>query len=110
MMMGSAFGDFGMPMMMPQMTQQVGIIERPTVFRMVIINGQQAEEEHKEPVPTDLIDKLEKTESVEECPVCQESGGKGLKLPCNHSFHEGCIKPWLQNKNTCPCCRHPLTH
>lgn len=30
-----------------------------------------------------------------------------IKLPCNHYFHESCIKLWLVNrKNTCPLCRY----
>ena len=26
-------------------------------------------------------------------------------LECNHSFHSGCIQPWLERHNTCPNCR-----
>ena len=28
-----------------------------------------------------------------------------VTLECNHSFHRGCIQPWLERHNTCPNCR-----
>ena len=30
------------------------------------------------------------------------------QLPCEHCFHESCIKPWLEVQNTCPICRAVL--
>ncbi|KAK1295109.1 hypothetical protein QJS10_CPA16g01449 [Acorus calamus] len=47
----------------------------------------------------------------EECSVCREEMGRGRSvcgLPCKHAFHWGCILPWLEKKNTCPCCRLEL--
>jgi len=46
--------------------------------------------------------------SQENCSVCQELCGDEnnlKKLICGHLFHEPCIKPWLENSNTCPNCR-----
>lgn len=44
-----------------------------------------------------------------ECNVCIESykeGDKLTRLPCQHIFHEECIKNWLCNENVkCPICR-----
>eukprot|EP01059_Diplonema_ambulator_P014726 TRINITY_DN25694_c0_g1_i1.p1 TRINITY_DN25694_c0_g1~~TRINITY_DN25694_c0_g1_i1.p1 ORF type:complete len:277 (+),score=21.03 TRINITY_DN25694_c0_g1_i1:49-831(+) len=45
------------------------------------------------------------------CPVCQENfqqSDTALQLPCTHLFHKDCIIPWLDNRNTCPTCRHEL--
>ncbi|XP_050229368.1 E3 ubiquitin-protein ligase SGR9, amyloplastic [Mercurialis annua] len=47
----------------------------------------------------------------EECAICKEEMKEGrdvCKLPCNHLFHWICILPWLNKRNTCPCCRFQL--
>lgn len=51
-------------------------------------------------------------ESGEPCVICQDGFQQEdvlLDLPCGHSFHEGCILPWLQGHNTCPVCREVLS-
>ena len=45
------------------------------------------------------------------CSVCIcdfELGSQGMFLPCGHTFHPDCIKPWLKDHNTCPVCRKEL--
>ncbi|XP_075911015.1 E3 ubiquitin-protein ligase RNF181 isoform X2 [Petromyzon marinus] len=44
------------------------------------------------------------------CPVCLASlcGELGTSLPCSHLFHDSCIRPWLQQTNSCPVCRYEL--
>lgn len=45
------------------------------------------------------------------CSVCIVDfalGDKGMFLPCGHTFHPDCIKPWLRDHNTCPVCRKEL--
>mmetsp|Transcript_64379 Transcript_64379/g.73908 ORF Transcript_64379/g.73908 Transcript_64379/m.73908 type:complete len:233 (+) Transcript_64379:124-822(+) len=47
----------------------------------------------------------------ESCAVCQDEYEKDttiLKLPCNHTFHQDCVKPWLKMHNSCPTCRAPI--
>ena len=38
------------------------------------------------------------------CPICLETDTE-QKLKCNHSFHDECIRKWLKNNSSCPCCR-----
>jgi E3 ubiquitin-protein ligase RNF115/126 len=33
-----------------------------------------------------------------------------ISLPCKHTFHEGCIIPWLKSSGTCPVCRYEWLH
>ena len=45
------------------------------------------------------------------CPVCLETfkaGDEYVCLPCDgeHGGHWRCLKPWLEAKSNCPCCRY----
>jgi len=47
----------------------------------------------------------------EGCVICTspfELGQCGLRLPCDHYYHNDCIKSWLRKMNTCPICRVEL--
>ncbi|CAK9326376.1 unnamed protein product [Citrullus colocynthis] len=51
------------------------------------------------------------TEDVIVCAVCKDKFSmeeKVRKLPCGHYYHDDCILPWLNIRNTCPVCRHEL--
>ncbi|CAO2144541.1 unnamed protein product [Urochloa humidicola] len=42
------------------------------------------------------------------CAVCLEEVRRGetaAALPCSHSYHPGCVLPWLAAHGDCPCCR-----
>lgn len=42
------------------------------------------------------------------CPICCEdieTEKDSMCLPCGHHFHVTCGLKWLQENNTCPCCR-----
>lgn len=46
-----------------------------------------------------------------ECCICKEKLGMDdemQELPCKHLFHPPCLKPWLDEHNSCPICRHEL--
>lgn len=45
------------------------------------------------------------------CLVCQceyETDETLCRLPCQHSFHAACVKPWLMKKDVCPYCRQSI--
>ena len=49
------------------------------------------------------------------CIICREDmvamtagGMRPKKLPCNHSFHLGCLRSWLERQQACPTCRAPV--
>uniref|UniRef100_A0A0D9X951 RING-type E3 ubiquitin transferase n=1 Tax=Leersia perrieri TaxID=77586 RepID=A0A0D9X951_9ORYZ len=47
----------------------------------------------------------------EECAVCRDgvaAGERVKRLPCSHRYHEECIVPWLDVRNSCPLCRFEL--
>nr|CAD1825051.1 unnamed protein product [Ananas comosus var. bracteatus] len=46
-----------------------------------------------------------------QCAVCRENlvvNDKMQELPCKHLFHPPCLKPWLDEHNSCPICRYEL--
>lgn len=54
---------------------------------------------------------LKKVGEDAECCICKEKLGLGhemQELPCKHLFHPPCLKPWLEEHNSCPICRHEL--
>ncbi|CAL0311008.1 unnamed protein product [Lupinus luteus] len=48
----------------------------------------------------------------DECAICREPMAKAKRLNCNHLFHLGCLRSWLDQglteMYTCPTCRKPL--
>ena len=54
---------------------------------------------------------IRKNSNCENCSVCKddfEINQELINLPCKHSFHEECVTPWLQERNSCPTCRFEL--
>ena len=48
-----------------------------------------------------------------DCQVCLEKLEKGvmvMQMPCNHEFHENCLRGWLTQHYTCPICRYELEY
>ncbi|XP_004291272.1 PREDICTED: E3 ubiquitin-protein ligase AIP2 [Fragaria vesca subsp. vesca] len=63
------------------------------------------------PVITITEEKLKKLGEEAECCICKENlvvNDKMQELPCKHTFHPPCLKPWLDEHNSCPICRHEL--
>ncbi|KAK9266068.1 hypothetical protein L1049_021473 [Liquidambar formosana] len=65
----------------------------------------------KLPVITLTEEILTKLGQDAECAICKENlvvSDKMQELPCKHTFHPPCLKPWLDEHNSCPICRHEL--
>ncbi|EEF46175.1 zinc finger protein, putative [Ricinus communis] len=65
----------------------------------------------KLPVITLTQEILAKLGQDAECAICKENlvvDDKMQELPCKHTFHPPCLKPWLDEHNSCPICRHEL--
>nr|GMD87166.1 E3 ubiquitin-protein ligase AIP2 [Ipomoea batatas] len=65
----------------------------------------------KLPVTTVTDEFLAKLDADAECAICKENlvlNDKMQELPCKHMFHPPCLKPWLDEHNSCPICRHEL--
>jgi len=70
------------------------------------------------PAPDDVIARLPRTKVTagspllsQDCAVCKdgfEVTQDTISLPCNHSFHDECILPWIKSSGTCPVCRFEL--
>jgi len=70
------------------------------------------------PAPDDMIESLPRgrvnTDSnllQQDCAICKDSfelKQETLRLPCNHTFHDECILPWIKQSGTCPVCRFEL--
>lgn len=48
-----------------------------------------------------------------DCPIClhplADDEDEGLlRLACQHTFHAVCIRNWLDQRDQCPVCRHPM--
>ena len=44
------------------------------------------------------------------CSICLDTiqqSQEARALPCSHTFHRECIRPWLARRHTCPECRAP---
>lgn len=70
------------------------------------------------PVPEHVINNLPVTKmdvnqlkKFEQCPICLENfklEEKVMLLPCNHLYHECCVKLWFERQNHCPVCRQEV--
>ncbi|VDN50053.1 unnamed protein product [Dracunculus medinensis] len=46
---------------------------------------------------------------MEDCAICWERIQIARQLPCNHFFHEWCLRNWLEQDSSCPTCRFALS-
>ncbi|XP_071737081.1 E3 ubiquitin-protein ligase AIP2-like [Rutidosis leptorrhynchoides] len=65
----------------------------------------------KLPIITITDEILAKLGPDAECAICKENlvvNDSMQEMPCKHTFHPPCLKPWLDEHNSCPICRHEL--
>ena len=88
---------------------------------MQMLQGMQ--EPHTIPTSQNLVNNLQtvkldetrlkslKDKNESQCSICVSEmniGDEVVFLPCFHTFHESCIKPWLEQNHFCPVCRYEL--
>ena len=66
-----------------------------------------AHEEDDDPFHDREIDALPVAPAlVDQCAICLHSHEDQVRaLPCNHTFHEVCLRKWLKLKGVCPTCK-----
>ena len=74
--------------------------------------GPAAEQAIKSLPTRTVTDDMMGSDGKAECSICMDSvevGGTVTELPCKHWFHGDCVIAWLQEHDTCPHCRKPIT-
>lgn len=92
----------GLDMIIPDILDDGGPPRAPPASKEVV---------EKLPVIIFTEELLKKFGAEAECCICKENlviGDKMQELPCKHTFHPPCLKPWLDEHNSCPICRHEL--
>ena len=91
-----------------------------TIFSQMLHNESDENddlENHKVPLSTEIINKLEvvkKSPEMKEfqtCPICQDDFNDKediRKLPCGHFYHPVCIDEWFKINVHCPMCRKDI--
>lgn len=55
-----------------------------------------------------MADKEDIEKNSDYCAICWNEMTQARKLPCNHLFHNCCLRSWLERDTTCPTCRKPI--
>ena len=79
---------------------RVGDIEWITSLNTRYKNQPEIPENLQPPVCTICLTTINAKEEKDEM--------KSEAIECGHCFHSGCLKQWLEGKNSCPLCRHPI--
>lgn len=92
--------------------------DRNLANMMLQLEREEQELEEDGELPPEMISRIKKKKigkSKRCCPVCLGPFQKGIlenkadeiarHLPCQHLFHNECIKNWFKKKSVCPICR-----
>ncbi|XP_014662149.1 PREDICTED: E3 ubiquitin-protein ligase AMFR-like [Priapulus caudatus] len=47
--------------------------------------------------------------NIDDCAICWDKMEAARVLPCNHMFHNSCLRSWLEQDTSCPTCRTSLS-
>ncbi|XP_076901149.1 E3 ubiquitin-protein ligase AIP2-like [Bidens hawaiensis] len=107
--------------LMPNITQESNNVPQELIDRLMAMfpegdSAPRAPPASKEaiaklPVITITDEVLTKLGADAECAICKENlvvNDNMQEMPCKHTFHPPCLKPWLDEHNSCPICRHEL--
>ncbi|KAF5743143.1 hypothetical protein HS088_TW09G01208 [Tripterygium wilfordii] len=92
----------GLDNIIPEFLEDDAVLRAPPASKEVV---------KKLPVISLTEEILAKLGKEAECAICKENlvvNDKMQELPCKHTFHPPCLKPWLDEHNSCPICRHEL--
>ncbi|XP_010261696.1 PREDICTED: E3 ubiquitin-protein ligase AIP2 [Nelumbo nucifera] len=106
----------------PEITEQLINMIDPLELEAVIQNSlQEFVHQRRPPAGKEVVAKLPIITVTEEvlakfgsetcCAICLEKfvpNDKLQELPCKNMFHPPCLKPWLDENNSCPVCRYEL--
>ncbi|XP_024518657.1 E3 ubiquitin-protein ligase AIP2 [Selaginella moellendorffii] len=101
--------------------QSLTALENFVIEQAVRLSQEQDTQKGPPPASKDEVAKLSIVRVTEEvlkglgdgteCAVCREVlvvGDEMQEMPCKHYFHPLCLKPWLEEHNSCPVCRYEM--
>jgi len=60
--------------------------------------------------PDVSAEEIAETEDLDStCIICRDEMTSAKRLHCGHIFHYHCLRTWLEQNNSCPYCRTPIT-
>lgn len=95
------------PLILSQLTIFPAIIVRLVSVCTENTNGFHRLPRHRHKTVSEITLVIHNGPSTETCGICMVEIGDEMigLLPCDHEYHEPCIRRWLSTKSTCPLCR-----
>jgi hypothetical protein len=89
-----------------------GFLNERDDVKFIMIQNKKCEEKITKQSVVKYLNKIKNEQhEVKECPICFDliaDDKEKLRSDCNHYYHFGCLKRWLQNQNSCPKCRNKI--
>jgi hypothetical protein len=94
-----------------ELGRSIGSVQRFGPVRMPRRTGGHVHTRPKIIYDTVTVDSTNTIGETDKCPICiteYKEGEIGGVLPCQHNFHDECIRTWVDENRTCPLCRLQL--